>query len=137
MTEILNLSAVKTIFAGCTSILVFLFGGFDIALQSLLVFIVLDYITGLMKSYKSKKLNSKTGLKGIFKKMGILCMVAVGCVLDHLAGNTGLVRSMVIYYLVANEGLSIIENLAEMNIIIPEFLRDKLEQLKDKGDSNG
>lgn len=110
---------------------VYLFGGLDVALQALLIAIILDYITGLMKGYKSKNLNSKTGLKGIFKKIGLLCLVALAVAIDKVAGDSGLIRTVVIYYLFANEGLSIVENLGEMDIIVPKVLKDKLEQLKE------
>lgn len=109
---------------------VYLFGGLDISLQVLLIAIVLDYFTGLIKGYKSKKLNSKTGLKGIFKKIGLLCLVALAVAIDKVSGDTGLIRTVVIYYLFANEGLSIVENLGEMDIIVPKVLKEKLEQLK-------
>lgn len=112
---------------------VYIFGGLDVALQCLLVAIALDYITGLCKAYVTKKLNSKVGIKGIIKKVGLLCLVSLAVTLDKICGETGLIRTMLIYYLVANEGLSIIENLGEMDIIVPKFLKDKLEQLKDKG----
>ena len=117
--------------AGLATTLVYIFGGLDVALQCLLVAIVIDYITGLIKSYKSASLNSKVGIKGLLKKVGILCLVALTVVIDKLTGNTGYVRTMVIYYLVANEGLSILENLGEVGIIVPEFLKKRLEQLKE------
>ncbi|MBR3116523.1 MAG: phage holin family protein [Bacilli bacterium] len=117
--------------AGLATTLIYIFGGLDVALQCLLVAIVIDYITGLIKSYKSASLNSKVGIKGLLKKVGILCLVALTVVIDKLTGNTGYVRSMVIYYLVANEGLSILENLGEVGIIVPEFLKKRLEQLKE------
>ena len=125
---------IKGLFSGLGTTFIYLFGGWDIALQSLLLFIVIDYITGMMKSYKSKVLNSNKGIKGIFKKLGMLCMVAVACVVDRLAGDTGLIRTTLIYYLVANEGLSIIENLGSMDLIIPDFLKEKLEQLSKGSD---
>lgn len=122
----------KWLVSSSTMILVYCFGGFDMALNSLLIFIVLDYITGLMKAYKNKKMNSKVGIIGILKKLGMLCMVAVGCVVDHLIGDTGSIRTVLIYCLIANEGISILENLGEMDIFIPKFLRAKLEQLNHK-----
>lgn len=111
---------------------VYLFGGLDIALSCLLIAIVLDYITGLLKSYKSSSLNSKIGLKGIFKKVGLLCLVSLSVLVDKITGESGLIRTIVIYYIFANEGLSIIENLSEMGVLIPPALKDRLEQLKDK-----
>lgn len=117
--------------AGLGTVLIYIFGGLDIALQCLLMVIVIDYITGLIKSFKSSKLNSKIGIKGLLKKIGILCLVALSVVIDRLTGDTGYVRTMIIYYLVANEGLSILENLGEIGIIVPEFLKKRLEQLKE------
>lgn len=122
---------IKLIFSFLFTSLIYLLGGWDIALQSLLVVIVLDYLTGISKSYVSNKLNSNKGLKGIVKKLSMLCMVAIATIVDRIAGETGLIRTLIIYYLVSNEGLSIIENLGEMNILVPKVLKDKLEQLRD------
>lgn len=118
-----------------TTFFVYIFGTFDVALQCFLVAIVLDYITGILSAGYNKKLNSKIGLKGIIKKLALLCLIALAVVIDKITGADGIVRTLIIYYLVANEGLSIIENLSEMNIIIPKFIKDKLEQLKD-GENN-
>lgn len=113
----------------CT-ILYFLFGEFDIALQCLLVFIALDYISGLIKAYCTKTLSSKIGFKGILKKVGILAIVALSVSLDRLVGNTGAMRTFVIYYFVANEGLSVLENFAEAGIPIPNSIKKALKNIK-------
>jgi len=122
----------KWVVSTSTMILVYCFGGLDTALISLLIFIVLDYITGLMKAYKNKEINSKIGIIGILKKLGMLCMVAVGSVVDHLTGDTGFLRNCVVYLMIGNEGVSILENLGEMNILVPQILKDRLEQLRNK-----
>lgn len=122
----------KWLVSSTTMILVYCFGGLDSALSSLLIFIVLDYITGLMKAYKKKEVNSKIGIIGILKKLGMLCMVAVGCVVDHLIGDNGSIRTVLLYCLIANEGVSILENLGEMDILVPKFLKNRLEQLNHK-----
>lgn len=126
---------IKLIFSFLSTSLIYLLGGWDVALQSLIIVVILDYLTGISKSYVSNKLNSNKGLKGIVKKLSMLCMVAIATIVDRIAGETGLIRTLIIYYLVANEGLSILENLGEMNILIPKILKDKLEQLRD-GDNN-
>ena len=113
---------------------VYLMGGFDIAIQSLLIVIVIDYLTGIASAIYNKNLSSKIGLKGILKKFGYLCIVALSVVIDNLTGQSGLIRSLVIYFFVANDGLSIIENMAEMNVKLPEKLIDALEQIKKKGE---
>ena len=128
------LNMIKGAISLLTTGLVYLLGGWDVALQSLLIIIVLDYITGLLKAGKKKSLSSKIGLKGIKRKVGILCLVAIAVIIDRLAGDSGLIRTTVIYYLVANEGLSIIENLGALDIGVPEFITDKLEQLKGGND---
>lgn len=109
---------------------IYLMGGYDIALKCFLIVMIIDYVTGLLKAIKNKKLNSEVGLKGICKKVGMLCLIALAVILDEIMGNSGVVRNLVIYYLVANEGLSIIENLGELNILIPSIVKDTLEQLK-------
>ena len=126
--------AIKSILSAISTTLLFILGGWDIALQSLIIVMIIDYLTGIGKSYVAEKLNSNKGFKGIVKKLAMLGIVAIAVILDRLIGDTGLIRNFIIYYLVANEGLSIIENLGEMDIIVPEFLKEKLEQLRDKGD---
>lgn len=113
---------------------VYLLGGFDIAIQSLLIVIVIDYLTGIGSAIYNKELSSKTGFKGIIKKFCYLLVVALSVVIDNLLGQSGLIRSLVIYFFVANDGLSIIENMAEMNVKLPQKLIDALEQIKKKGE---
>lgn len=113
---------------------IYLLGGIDIALQSLIIVIIIDYITGIASAIYNKKLNSKTGYKGIIKKFSYLCVVALSVVIDKLTGQSGLIRQLVIYFFVANDGLSIIENMASMGIKLPEKLVDTLEQIKKKGE---
>lgn len=113
---------------------VYLVGGFDIAIQSLLIVMVIDYLTGIASAVYNKKLSSKTGFKGIIKKFCYLLVVALSVVIDNLLGQSGLIRTLVIYFFVANDGLSIIENMSEMNIKLPQKLIDALEQIKKKGE---
>lgn len=117
------------------SVMYFL-GGWDTALQTLLLVMALDYITGVCKAIKQKKLNSKTGLLGILKKFGYLVIVALAVVIDHIAGDTGVVRTMVIYFFVANDGLSILENWGGMGLPLPKKIFELLEQLKNDNDPN-
>lgn len=118
---------------------VYLLGGLDIALKTLLIFIVLDYITGVCKAIQSKKLNSIIGAKGIVKKVGYLIIVAMSVLLDGVVGNTGTIRSIVIYFFVANEGISIMENWSAMGLPLPKKIYEVLEQIKAEkgGGKNG
>lgn len=113
---------------------VYLVGGFDIAIQSLLIVMVIDYLTGIASAIYNKELSSKLGFKGIIKKFSYLCVVALSVVIDNLTGQSGLIRTLVIYFFVANDGLSIIENMAEMGVKLPQKLIDSLEQIKKKGE---
>ena len=113
---------------------IYLLGGVDVALQCLLVMIILDYISGIASAIYNKNLDSKIGLKGILKKFMYLVIVCVSVIIDKIVGNTGVVRTLVIYFFVANDGLSIIENMGKMDIPLPKKLIDTLNQLKNKGD---
>ena len=113
---------------------VYLMGGLDIALYSLIIVIVIDYLTGIGSAIYNNELSSKIGLKGIIKKFCYLLIVALSVVIDNLLGQSGLIRSLVIYFFVANDGLSIIENMAKMNVKLPQKLIDALEQIKKKGE---
>ena len=117
-----------------SSTILYLLGGWDIALKCLIVVIVIDYLTGVLSAIYNKKLNSNIGTKGIVKKVGYLCIVALSTIIDIITGQTGVIRTLVIYFFVANEGISIIENIAEMGVPMPKKLIDALEQLKKKGD---
>ena len=124
--------------ASIGTLFIYLFGGWDIALQCLVTFIVLDYISGLIKAYNTKSLSSKIGLKGLLKKVGILCIVVLSVMLDRITGETGVIRTMIIYYFVANEGLSVLENLAEAGLPIPKFIKQALLNLqKEKTSKKG
>lgn len=113
---------------------IYLVGGIDIAMKSLLIVIVIDYITGVISAIYNKKLNSTIGLKGILKKFSYLIIVSLSVILDRIVGDTGAIRTLVIYFFVANDGLSIVENIGKMGVPLPKKLTEVLEQLRNKGD---
>lgn len=113
---------------------IYLVGGIDIAMKSLLIVIVIDYITGVMSAIYNKKLNSTIGLKGILKKFSYLIIVSLSVILDRIVGDTGAIRTLVIYFFVANDGISIVENIGKMGVPLPKKLTEVLEQLRNKGD---
>lgn len=125
MKEIFN-----TVIAFLGTTFIYLFGGIDVAMNCLLIAIVIDYISGLIKAYECKVLSSKIGFRGILKKVGVLLVVMLAVLIDRVAGDTGAIRTLVIYYFVANEGLSIVENLAEAGIPVPKSLKKALKALK-------
>ena len=109
---------------------VYLVGGLDVAMIALLVAIVLDYVSGIIKAYVTKQLSSQTGFKGIVKKVAVLMIVMLAVLVDRVTGDTGAIRTLVIYYFVANEGLSIIENLGQAGVPIPQSIKKALKALK-------
>lgn len=109
---------------------VYFLGGLDIALKTLLVFMLLDYITGICKAIVNKKVNSIIGIKGIIKKIGYLIVVALSVQLDNITGGTGALRTLVIYFFVANEGISVLENWGTIGLPLPKKIMETLEQLK-------
>ena len=109
---------------------VWLVGGIDIALSCLLVAIIIDYISGIIKAYETKTLSSAIGFRGILKKVGILLIVMLAVLVDRITIDNGGVRTLVIYYFVANEGLSILENLAQAGLPIPKSLKNALKVIK-------
>lgn len=126
--------AINDIVSAILTTVIYLLGGLDIALKSLLIVIVIDYLTGVASAIYNKKLSSNIGFKGIIKKFCYLLIVALSVVIDNLTGQSGVIRTLVIYFLVSNDGLSILENMAELNIKLPSKLIDALEQIKKKGE---
>lgn len=122
---------VSTVVAICGSAVNYLWGGWDMALRTLLLFMLLDYILGVLCGIKDKKLSSDIAFKGIFKKITILIVVAVGVSLDNMTNAQGLIRGLVIFFYMGLEGISILENAARMGVPIPEKLKDVLVQLKE------
>ena len=118
------------IFATLLTVFVYLVGGLDVALIALLVAIVLDYLSGIIKAYVTKQLSSQTGFRGIVKKVAVLMIVMLAVLVDRVTGETGAIRTLVIYYFVANEGLSIIENLGQAGVPIPQSIKKALKALK-------
>lgn len=130
MTNILN--NFKFIIAGLGTGLTWLFGSWDNALIVLVCFMALDYLTGVIRAIINKEVSSDTGLKGIARKTVILIVLIVAVLLDRLL-NTGtwVFRTLVCYFYIANEGISLLENCSGLGLPIPEKLKDVLIQLKE------
>lgn len=111
----------------------YFWGGLDTMLIALLTLMVFDFISGVMCGVKRENLNSKIAYTGITqRKMMILVMVAVAVVVDRLANTNGAVRSVVMFFYISLEGISITENAGKLGVPIPEKLKAILAQLKDK-----
>ena len=110
-------------------------GGMDGLMIALIIFMALDYITGLMCAVIDKKLSSAVGFKGICKKVLILMLVGVANVADvHIMGTGSALRSAVICFYLSNEGLSLLENAAHIGLPIPDKMKNVLAQLHGRED---
>lgn len=108
-------------------------GGCDGLILALLLFVVTDYITGVMCAAIDKKLSSSVGFKGIFRKVLIFMLVGIANIIDFQVLKQGSVmRTAVIFFYLSNEGLSLTENAAHLGLPVPEKLKNVLEQLHDK-----
>lgn len=109
-----------------------LFGELDGFLTALIVCVCIDYLTGVLAAIYNKMLSSEIGAKGICKKVCIFCLVALAHIIDCCISKDGsVIRTATIFFYLTNEGVSIIENAAKMNIPVPDKLVDTLEQLKE------
>ncbi|WP_142414378.1 phage holin family protein [Hathewaya massiliensis] len=120
------------IIAGSGTLFTALFGSWDLALQILIIFMVLDYIMGVLIALSNKTLSSNIGFKGLLKKTVILVVLIVAVCLDRLL-NTGnwVFRTLVCYFYIANEGISILENCACLGVPVPKKITEALAQLKE------
>lgn len=113
-------------------------GGFDGFMYTLIVCMVVDYITGFMVAIIEKKLSSEVGFRGIFRKVCILMLVGVANLVDvNVIEQGAILRTAVIFFYISNEGVSILENAGKLGLPIPEKLRTVLAQLREDGDGDG
>ena len=121
---------IKTILTVIITWIGWLIGGYDTMMIALLLFMIIDYLSGVMCAVINKKLSSKIGFKGIFKKIMIILLVGITNLLGQATGIDGL-RYIVISFYLANEGISIIENASILGLPVPKKVKDVLEQLKE------
>jgi toxin secretion/phage lysis holin len=124
------IETMQIVFAVIGGFLGYILGGWDGFLYALVAFIALDYITGVMLAIVERKLSSEIGFRGIFKKVLIFVMVAVGHMIDSkIIGTGSAIRTAVIFFYASNEGISILENATKLGLPIPDKLKTVLEQL--------
>lgn len=108
-------------------------GGFDGIVYTLLVFIIVDYITGIFVAMIQRTLSSEIGYKGIFKKVLIFTLVGIGYTIDsHIIEQQGTIRTAIVFFYLANEGISIIENCAKIGLPVPQKLKNMLKGFYDE-----
>ena len=120
-----------------SSSVTYFFGGWSGVLGVLLVFVILDYLTGIAAAAMTGKLESNVGMFGIARKVFIFAMVSVAQLLDGVLGDGHLFRDAVAFFYIANELLSIIENGGKLGAPIPPVIRQAIEALKGKGGTGG
>ncbi|MBS6601455.1 MAG: holin family protein [Clostridium sp.] len=113
------------------TICTWLFGSWEAGLQILITCMVLDFILGLMCGTKNKELSSDIGFKGLKKKFTIIIILILAVALDRLLGQGWIFRTLVIYFYIAMEGISILENATILGVPFPTKLKDVLVQLKE------
>lgn len=126
---------IQTALAGFGGWLGYYLGGCDGLLYALTIFVIIDYLTGVMCAIANKKLSSDVGFKGICRKVLIFLLVGVANVVDmQILGQGAILRTAVIFFYLSNEGISLLENAGHLGLPIPTKLKTVLEQLQDKSE---
>lgn len=124
---------INSILALGLSLVTNLLGGFDNLIKALVFVIILDYLTGILRAIYHKELNSRVGLKGIIKKVFYFAIISLAFLLDNLIGADLFLRNSIIYFFIANEGLSILENYTACELPMIPKIKELLIQLRDEG----
>ncbi len=124
-------SVFKTVVALGGGAASYLFGGWSSLLGILVAFVVIDYISGFVAAGIEGKLASSVGLRGIAKKVFIFVIVAVAHLADQAAG-TSIIRDAAIFFYLANELLSIVENSGRIGLPVPPLITQAVEMLQGK-----
>lgn len=142
----MNISQIKnvllTILAWIGGVITAFLGGWDSAIEVLLIMMAIDILTGLTVAMVFRNSKNSTGgsassracFKGLLRKVLILVCVGVAVLIDRMIGTPGVCRTAVILFFVANEGLSILENVGLMGVPLPKILKRSLELLKEKAE---
>ena len=126
-------NTIQVIFTAIGGWLGYFLGGCDGLLIALLIFVAVDYITGVMCAIDDRKLSSAIGFRGLCRKVLTFLLVGIAHVLDvQILGQPGVLRTAVIFWAVANNGLSILENAAHLGLPVPEQLKEVLESLHNR-----
>ena len=131
-------NTIQLVFAAIGGWLGYFLGGCDGLLIALVVFVVVDYLTGVMCAIADHKLSSAVGFKGICRKVLIFLLVGIANILDvQVIGSGSVLRTAVIFSYISNEGVSLVENAAHLGLPVPDKLKDVLEQLHDRDGKEG
>jgi len=126
---------IRLILAFVGGILGCIFGGFNSLIYALTAFVAIDYITGVLLAIRDKKISSEVGYRGIVRKFLIFLIVSMGNIMDNYVLGTGsTLRTLVIMFYLANEGISILENAGLLGLPIPKKLREAIEKLNSSNE---
>ena len=129
-------NSIQFVFTAVGGWLGYFLGGCDGLFYALIVFVVIDYITGIMYAIINQSLSSEVGFKGICRKVLIFLLVGIANILDvQVIGSGSVLRTAVIFFYLSNEGVSILENAAFLSLPVPEKIKIVLEQLHDRSES--
>lgn len=130
-------NAIQLVFTAIGGWLGYFLGGCDGLLYALVLFVVADYITGIMCAINDQTLSSEVGFRGICRKVLIFLLVGIANVLDmNIIGSGSVLRTAVIFFYLSNEGVSLLENASHLGLPVPEKLKAVLEQLHDRADND-
>ena len=130
MKEFWNI--IQLIFAAIGGWLGYFLGGCDGLLFTLVIFVAVDYVTGVMCAITNHTLSSEVGFRGICRKVLIFILIGVGHLLDvNVIGTGSILRTALIFFYLSNEGVSMLENAAHLGLPIPDKLKDVLAQLNE------
>ena len=123
------------VFAAIGGWLGYFLGGCDGLIIALVVFVIVDYLTGILCAIEDRSLSSEVGFKGIAKKVVIFLLVGIANILDvEVIGTGSVLRTAVIFFYLSNEGISILENSTHLGLPVPKKLKDVLEQIHDRSE---
>lgn len=129
---------VKFILGGIITALSAFLGGMDGIMYTLIIFVSIDYVTGVGAAAKRRQLSSEVGFWGIVKKVCVIALVGIAHFVDaYVMGAGDVFRTAVALYYIGNEGLSLMENIANLGVQLPQKLVDVLRQLRDNNDDKG
>lgn len=118
---------IKTAIAALGGVAAYIWGPWDALLTALVAMVAMDYISGVIKAAVLHELSSGVGFKGLLKKLFIFMLVGIATLIDRaIPEANNAVRSAVMLFYIANEGLSIVENAAALGLPLPKALKDAL-----------
>ncbi len=128
---------IRILYTALGATLAWLIGGFDELFKILVVFAIIDYLSGVTAAWMNKEVSSSKGLRGIAKKVFLLSLVVVAAKIDYMMADNGFLRNTVIYALICNEGISILENCGRIGVPIPSSLFSALNKLNSSNEVKG